>query len=377
MPISVPKEPRVYTTKYDNFRGVDFTNDATNIWHRRSPTGVNMLPDASGRPFKRHGWEILLKQSEIKTALEITDDCQIQKCSYFELAGVDHIVIFTDKGVVFYNGEVTATSTDVDCYSSYDRNFFFEGGGTSAFYIYGNYRMWRYDADFNFEEITDELHIPRVIVSASADGTGTVLESYNLLYNMASVEYHDCDLFTYWGTKGLVFTVTKEDFQTAHSKNYSQTYTYKDVGGTVDWYKENDTSADFQTDGIDVISTPNLNDQITVINVNGLLLPNNVDATNQADKVKVYYANVTQWDTDIEVVTDPDPSVYKSGTCLLKADGVDRENRQAWVEFYDTYTIDPQKQEDVFRAEFPSTEIAVTSYTVTNEDTADLNGGDA
>jgi hypothetical protein len=258
---------------------------------------------------------------------------------------------------------------------SYDRNFFFEGGGTSAFYIYGNYRMWRYDADFNFEEITDELHIPRVIVSASADGTGTLLESYNLLYNMASVEYHDCDLFTYWGTKGLVFTVTKEDFQTAHPKNYSQTYTYKDVGGTVDWYKENDTSADFATDGIDVISTPNVNDQITVINVNGLLLPNNVDATNQADKVKVYYANVTQWDTEIEVVTDPNE--LGTGKCLLKADGVDRENRQAWVEFYDTYTIDPQKQEDVFRAEFPSTEIAVTSYTVTNENTADLNGGDA
>lgn len=371
----IPAAPRVYTTTYDNFRGVDFTNDATNVWRRRSPTGVNMLPDASGRPFKRHGWDILLSQSDIKTALNTAEDCTIYKCSYFELAGVDHIVVFTDMGVIFYNGEVTAVSTDVDCYSAYDRNFFFEGGGTSAFYIYGNYRMWRYDADFNFAEITDELHIPRVIVSASADGTGTVLESYNLLYNMASVEYHDCDLFTYWGTDGLVFNVDKALFDVApRTKNYSQTYTYDGVN----WLDESEPPliVDIASIGINVISTPNVDDQITVINVNGLLLPNNVDVTNQAGKVKVYYATVNQWDTEIQVVTDTDDFV--TGTCLLHQDGVTRENRQAWIEFYDTYTLDPE-QKDVFRVEFPSTEIAVTqiAYTEDGSETATLIGGDA
>ena len=40
MAMELPASPKVYTTKYDNFKGVDYTNDATNVWRRRSPTGV-------------------------------------------------------------------------------------------------------------------------------------------------------------------------------------------------------------------------------------------------------------------------------------------------------------------------------------------------
>ena len=69
MAIAVPAQPKVYTTKYDSFKGVDFTNDQTNVWRRRSPTGRNMLPDASGRPFKRHGWEILISNADIQCLL--------------------------------------------------------------------------------------------------------------------------------------------------------------------------------------------------------------------------------------------------------------------------------------------------------------------
>ena len=57
MAIKLPAAQKVYTTKYDNFRGVDFTNDPSNVWYRRTPDGVNMLPDESGRPFKRTGWK--------------------------------------------------------------------------------------------------------------------------------------------------------------------------------------------------------------------------------------------------------------------------------------------------------------------------------
>ena len=385
MPMEVPSAPKVRTTIYENFRGVDFTNDSTNIWHRRSPTGTNMLPDASGRPFKRHGWEILLSQSDICTALGVSS-CQINKCSYFELAGVDHIVVFTDEGVLFYNGDesattyttagVTAVSTDADCIASYDRCFFFEGGGTSAFYIYGNYKMWRYGADFTLQNITEELYIPRVVISAGADCIGTTLEPYNLLYNMASVEYNSNDLFACWGTTGLVFEVNQTTFQTNHAKNFSMTYTYKEVNGTTGWYDVNDSSAAFATDGITVSSTPKVGDQITVINVYGLLLPNNVDVNNQKDLVKVYYAKVTQWDTEVKVVT----TTPSSGECRLHADGVNRETRQSWIEFNasDSYPLDTEAK-DVFKTVFPSTEIAVTSisYTEDGTETAQLVGGDA
>lgn len=58
MPVDVPKEPKKNTTVYDNFKGVDYTNDASNVFRRRSPSGKNMLPDLDGRPRKRPGWEV-------------------------------------------------------------------------------------------------------------------------------------------------------------------------------------------------------------------------------------------------------------------------------------------------------------------------------
>ena len=58
MPISVPNSPKVLTTKYQNWRGVDYTNDPSNVWYRRSPNGLNMLPNLDGQPFKRHGWKV-------------------------------------------------------------------------------------------------------------------------------------------------------------------------------------------------------------------------------------------------------------------------------------------------------------------------------
>ena len=43
MPIDVPAPQKVYTTVYDNFKGVDYTSDATNVWKRRSPSAINMV----------------------------------------------------------------------------------------------------------------------------------------------------------------------------------------------------------------------------------------------------------------------------------------------------------------------------------------------
>lgn len=73
MPVEVPKEPKNYTTVYDNFKGVDFTNDASNVYRRRSPTGLNMLPDLDGRPYKRTGWEVVVPPVDFAKAYGVED----------------------------------------------------------------------------------------------------------------------------------------------------------------------------------------------------------------------------------------------------------------------------------------------------------------
>ena len=113
MALEIPKNPKVYTPKYENFRGVDFTNDPTNVWYRRSPSGKNMLTDASGVPFKRHGWKKHIKKEALiarycyDKSIDINSEdapkeVSINKLHYFTLNGIDHIFIFANIGVFIY-----------------------------------------------------------------------------------------------------------------------------------------------------------------------------------------------------------------------------------------------------------------------------------
>ena len=68
MALNVPDSPKVYTTKYQNWRGVDYTNDPSNVWYRRSPNGLNMLPNLDGQPFKRNGWKVELSTDDFVEA---------------------------------------------------------------------------------------------------------------------------------------------------------------------------------------------------------------------------------------------------------------------------------------------------------------------
>lgn len=46
------------TIRYEKLKGVDFTNDSTQVSRSRSPDGLNMISDEGGNPVKRRGWEV-------------------------------------------------------------------------------------------------------------------------------------------------------------------------------------------------------------------------------------------------------------------------------------------------------------------------------
>lgn len=199
MAMEVPKEPKIYTTSYEGFRGCDYTNDATNIWRRRSPSALNMTPDEAGRPFKRTGWQKRVTFENFNTAYnasehtDIAGDFHINTLKYFTLGGEDYIIVFANVGVfMYYQNRLSLLDTDPDLIASYERTFFFEGDGLSAFYVYGNYRMWRYTYDDGFNEITGSLYVPTVRVGVDADGEkGTEQESYNMLSNFISEQFYN------------------------------------------------------------------------------------------------------------------------------------------------------------------------------------------
>ncbi len=49
----------IKTTRYGNFKGVDFSTDASLVDTYRSPYSINMLADTGGMPEKRPGWRTL------------------------------------------------------------------------------------------------------------------------------------------------------------------------------------------------------------------------------------------------------------------------------------------------------------------------------
>lgn len=210
--MDVPSEPKVYTTVYDNFKGVDFTNDPSNVFRRRSPSGKNMLPDIDGRPYKRKGWEIAIPSSVMRTAAgaDIGTNIIPDKTHYFELGGNDHIMVFNNLGVFDYRKTGSGSIlTHISSYTDTDGNtqsfppqidgnnvpvdsrraFFFEGGGTAGFYFFVGIKLFRYDGEHLYEQTPK---VPRVLIGCDPNGAGTMNEGVNLLTRKRTAEYW-CD----------------------------------------------------------------------------------------------------------------------------------------------------------------------------------------
>lgn len=227
MPIEVPSNPKIYTTKYDNFRGVDFTNDPSNVWNHRSPNAVNMMPDMAGRPWKRTGWEIMKSAQDFRdcynTAMGYVKDVNPEyyegkivpiKTNYFEIGGEDYLAVSNNLGLFFYSkfigtsakdepdliyidgyyGEVgtatESTKTLISIAPDANRAFFFEGQGLAGFYIFCTTtdtstppnietHLFRFDGE-KLRKV--EPRVPLIMIGKEAgDSAGTLYESPNIL----------------------------------------------------------------------------------------------------------------------------------------------------------------------------------------------------
>ena len=231
MAIPVPASPKVYTTKYSNFRGVDFTSDPSNVWSHRSPNAKNMTPDLSGRPWKRTGWKIAKSAQDFRDVYntmmgydvedpEYFDGKLIpQKVSYYELGGEDYLAITNNLGLFIYSrfigasaadepylifinkyygeegtpSESSATTTEI--VPDANRSFFFEGNGKAGFYIFctagsgGSAKTSLFRFDGEKLRIVDP-YIPKLLIGTKpTEVSGTFYENPNMLTPERQVLY--------------------------------------------------------------------------------------------------------------------------------------------------------------------------------------------
>lgn len=129
MPVNVPSEPKKHTTIYDGFKGVDYTNDASNAFRRRTPSGKNMLPDLDGRPHKRPGWEIKIKASDFVRAA---------------IADYDATKTYDEGDYAFYDGVLYQCNTTISVAEAWDSDHWDEATidvipNRTHYFNYGSY----------------------------------------------------------------------------------------------------------------------------------------------------------------------------------------------------------------------------------------------
>jgi len=316
--LDIPDSPKLYTTMYSGFKGVDYTNDVTTIYKKRSPDAINIMPDESGNPVKRFGWETVLTEVDFQNAVTggYSGEIEILRCYYFTLSGVDHIMIFTSAGLFCYKDDaLSLLEDDGGIIDSVDRAYFFEGNGDAAFYIYSNYagvfKVWKYTYDDGLDELgMEELTIPLIRYAQSANGDkGDLLYSYNLLGEYVQEQFLNNDF------------------------NGAGTYAVKKVVLSHDIAQE--------------------------------------EVTSNPKKVKVYAFNQNTGDFDTELTVLPSNQTLETNKCRLLSN---QSGGVAHIEFYDQ--ISGITGEDSIRVIYRVLDTTTTvSSTSTVSGKATLNGG--
>ena len=176
--LNLPSSPSVYTRRYSELLGVDFTSDRTQVKHYHSPDMVNMISDKGGYPVKRVG---------IRSVGDAPDKMAYSGGRYYTISrGVSS---FTIKEVEWSGYSLVTVSENTVLTASDKFNSFFAMDG----YLWAKSSTLFVKMDIDTEDITviditeevglpDTSIVPTTLISLKPDGTdGAVLDDVNLL----------------------------------------------------------------------------------------------------------------------------------------------------------------------------------------------------
>lgn len=157
---------RLYQKTYNQFRGVDFSTDSTQVADYRSPYAVNLVSDLAGFPEKRPGWETI--KSAGARINGIHD-------GVFKSGAAMRFIHSGTKLLTWEGEEICTTMAD-------ERSVAFAHGGR-LFILDGlKYRMIEEeDGEYTVTNVEDKGFIPTTSIGMSPSGGGTQFEAVNLL----------------------------------------------------------------------------------------------------------------------------------------------------------------------------------------------------
>lgn len=161
------KEVTRYRKRYSEFRGVDFSTDATQVADFRSPYAENLISDLAGFPEKRPGWRVLH-----------TFEGKINALHHAVLSdGISRVFVHAGTKLYLENGTEIASGLNDSQSTSFIRKgelYFLDGQQYSI--------LKKTEEGFSFSAITaGECFVPTTTIGMKADGSGTSFEAFNLL----------------------------------------------------------------------------------------------------------------------------------------------------------------------------------------------------
>lgn len=176
--------PARYTTKYDNFRGVDMSTDPTQIDNRRSPWAPNLISDAGGFPEKRPGW---------RTIAEITGK-RINGIWHGLVDGENVEIVHAGDGIYRWVEDTGETELLKGGVLDAAGSAFLFGGKMwiltgREYLVCGKYPNPDYDISdpesventIQVKTVTDTAYSPTTVIARKPSGGGTPYEDVNLL----------------------------------------------------------------------------------------------------------------------------------------------------------------------------------------------------
>ena len=153
--------PEVKILNIENFRGVDFANNPTQVAKNRSPDARNIISDLAGKPVKRNGYETLE-----------TFDGQIN--GIFRLKTDDVEFILVHAGTKLYWRYANGTKYNVLYNDMNDiRSTAFQNNGRLYILDGKNYLCFgEFDGSYVVKKVSDVATVPVAIENKNPDGSG-------------------------------------------------------------------------------------------------------------------------------------------------------------------------------------------------------------
>lgn len=158
----VSASPKIYTKKYYDFAGVDFSSAITEVADNRSPDAVNMIADFGGFPQKRTGWET--KISGLAGRVN----------GIYQWVGKTERKLIVHAGTALY--EISNIATQIYAGLNNEKSTAFVWDGKLYILDGANYLV--YDGATAAEVIG---YVPTTVIAATPTGGGESFEPINLI----------------------------------------------------------------------------------------------------------------------------------------------------------------------------------------------------